>query len=344
MKRVLILHSQVPFQFGGAEVLVNGLRDALVDRGHEADIVSIPYQWNPPEKLLSAALVWRLIDIEVISGEPVDIVICTKYPTWAVKHPNKVAWLVHQHRQAYDLYGSEHSEFGPDRESEEIRQRIIEIDRVGFAECRRVYAISGNVAKRLARSTGVQASTLYPPVPLDGLAYESSSSYILSVARLDALKRIDLLVRAMKHIESDLHCVIASHGPERDALEQYVREHNLSDRISFVGRVSDAELVRLYNNCRAVYYAPIDEDYGYTTVEALSAGKPVITTDDSGGVLEFITHEASGLISKPDPLAIASSIDRVADEAFARSLGSNGRALVTSLSWDNVVSSLIGER
>ncbi len=268
---VLILHTQVPFVRGGAEVLVNGLRDALIARGYDADIVGLPLSWNPPERLLSSALVWRLLDLSAFNARTVDLVICTKYPTWAAEHPNKALWLIHQHRQAYDLYGTSMSEFGGDAASRGLRERVVEIDRVGIRECGRRFAISRNVAGRLRRYCGIDAEPLYPPVPRVGLRAERYDPFILSVARLDSSKRIDLAIRAFAAVRTNVRLVVAGDGPDAASLRSLAERLGVADRVDFLGRVTDERLLELYNTCRAVYYAPVDEDYGYTTVEALKA-------------------------------------------------------------------------
>jgi len=117
----------------------------------------------------------------------------------------------------------------------------------------------------------------------------------------------------------------------------------LSERVVFRGRVTDEELLHLYNHCRAVYYAPIDEDYGYTTVEALQAAKPVVTAADSGGVLEFVTHDETGIVTSLDPYSLADAFNRLADEPLARRLGEPGPSLTTNLTWDTVVNALIAD-
>ncbi|HZG69236.1 MAG TPA: glycosyltransferase family 1 protein, partial [Herpetosiphonaceae bacterium] len=98
--RVLVCTAQVPFARGGAETLVEGLRDALRERGHECEIVTLPFSWTPRPNIMRGALAWRLLDLAVVDGRPVDLVIATKFPSYAVRHPRKVVWLVHQHRQA----------------------------------------------------------------------------------------------------------------------------------------------------------------------------------------------------------------------------------------------------
>lgn len=339
---VLILHSQVPFVRGGAEVLVDGLRDALLDHGYGVDVVSLPLSWNPPERLLTTALAWRLLDMSSFNARQVDRVICTKFPTWVVDHPHKSLWLVHQHRQAYDLFGTPFSEFGATPASRALRERVVEIDRVGIGECDRRFAISRNVAGRLKRYCGIASETLYPPVPRDGLRAERFDPYVLSVARLDASKRIDLVIRAIASSQSTVRLVIAGDGPDMASLRALSARIGVAGRVEFVGRVSEDRLRELYNNCRAVYYAPMDEDYGYTTVEAFAAGKPVVTTTDAGGVLEFVEDGVGGLVTEANPIAIGESIDRLGDESLARRLGRSGPDRVRDLSWDSVIESLVG--
>src|SRR5258707_5569399 len=102
--RVVIATAQVPFIRGGAEVLADGLGCALRSQGHEAEIVAIPFKWYPPERILEHMLACRLLDLSESAGTPVDRVIALKFPSYLVTHSCKVLWLLHQHRQAYDLW------------------------------------------------------------------------------------------------------------------------------------------------------------------------------------------------------------------------------------------------
>ncbi|CAN5737788.1 glycosyltransferase family 4 protein [soil metagenome] len=337
-----MLNSQVPFTHGGAEVLVNGLVRALQEREHQAEVVAIPIRWNPPERLLNTALAWRMLDLTEVAGEAVDAVICTKFPTWAIRHPNKVLWLVHQHRQAYDLYGSTHSEFGPDQAKQETRSAIFNIDRIGIAECRRRFGISRNVSSRLKEFSGIDAAPLYPPVEDRELWPEAYEPFILSVARLDPLKRIGALLEAWPNVDRSLKLKITSDGPLRSELESQARALGLKDRVEFLGRVDDDRLAKLYRTCRAVYYAPVDEDYGYTAVESLSAGKPVITARDSGGVLEFVTDGETGAVTDLSPVELSDAINQFVSIRLAEAQGERGRLKTRDISWDRVVSSLLG--
>src|SRR5687767_13660579 len=102
--RVLIATVQVPFIRGGAEILAEGLRDALRSEGHQAEIASVPFKWYPPERILDHMLSCRLLDLTESTGTKVDRVIGLKFPAYLIPHPRKALWLLHQHRTAYDLW------------------------------------------------------------------------------------------------------------------------------------------------------------------------------------------------------------------------------------------------
>jgi glycosyltransferase involved in cell wall biosynthesis len=344
--RIVICATQVPFAHGGAEMLVDSLRDELKARDFEVDVAAIPFHWPTRVELLKGSLAWRLVNLEEAGGKRIDRVIATRFPSYLVKHPNKVVWLIHQLRQAYDLLGTRYSDF-TDRQPRDAKvlEMIRAMDRRTLSEARAVYTISGNVADRLRRNNQVEAEVLYPPPKLDPLYhFGPSGDYIFTVGRLDPLKRFDLLVRAMKHTETPVRCRIAGTGPERDALIDLIARLGLQEKVELLGWVEDRDVVEHYANCLGVYYAPYDEDYGYVTVEAYKAAKPVITTADAGGVLEFVEDGRNGFICPPDsPREIGARIDDLyRDHEKARAMGLAGQAKVREITWDRVIERLTG--
>ncbi len=341
--RILICTAQVPFARGGAELLVEGLRDALSERGHTVDVVALPYAWQPHDRLMPSALAWRLLDLEQVNGAPVDQIICTKFPSYAARHARKVVWLVHQHRQAYDWYGAPLSDFTNTPDDRAIRDQLLRMDRATLGEAQRLFAISRNVAARLKRFIGLEAQPLYPPSRYAGrLRAGPYGDYILSDARLDAAKRLDMLLRALARTRHPVRCIFIGAGDDRARLERLASDLNLGSRVEFRGFVPDNDLIDLYASARAVYYAPFDEDYGFASVQALAAARPVVTTTDSGGVLEFVEHGVTGLVAQPEPDAIAAQIDTLFDEAdCAARLGAAGPARVADITWDRVIQALL---
>src|SRR2546422_4134609 len=163
MKTVLVCAVQAPFVTGGAEILVGELRDNLARRGFRVDVVSVPFHGHPPSELVRQALTWRLLEIREPTGRDVDLVIPTKFPSYLVRHPRKVAWLFHQHREAYDLFGTPYCSFTDSAEDRQVREAIQAMDTASLSECRDVFTISRNVADRLRRYNGLVGEPLYPP-------------------------------------------------------------------------------------------------------------------------------------------------------------------------------------
>jgi glycosyltransferase involved in cell wall biosynthesis len=339
--RIAVCRPQVPFSRGGVEIFTDTLVDELRARGHEADLVSVPFKWYPGARVLTQAFLWRLLDLEESDGRPVDLVVATKFPSYAVRHANKRVWLVHQFRQAYELDGTELGQFSDSPEERALRRKIQELDRVSLGEAKRLFATSGNVAGRLERSTGLQAEVLpHPPQRLD-YRCEASEGFVLSASRLDRAKRIDLLLEAAA-LEPSLEVVVVSDGPDRGRLEGIARDRGLNGRVRFEGRVSGERLAELYARSSAVYYAPVDEDFGMGPYESFLSGKPVITTADAGGPLDVVHDRETGLVVEPEATAVsraAAWLREHADEAAA--FGARGRALAEEVTWDRAIERLL---
>jgi glycosyltransferase involved in cell wall biosynthesis len=272
------------------------------------------------------------------------VVIGTKFPSYLVRHPRKVLWLVHQHRQAYDWYGTPLSDFNNIPAHRQVRDTIFRMDRRGMGECLARYTISRNVSARLQRFNGITSEPLYPPSRYaTRLRVGPYGDYILSASRLDRSKRLDLLLEALALARPGIRLLLAGTGPDRERLETLAARLGLGGRARFLGFVGDDELVELYARARAVYYAPVDEDYGFATVEAFGAARPVVTTDDAGGVLEFVEDGVNGLVCAPEAAAIGRALDTLwGDPALAERLGRAGQPRVAGITWEKVVSALTG--
>jgi glycosyltransferase involved in cell wall biosynthesis len=341
--RIAVCAPQVPFERGGTEIVAETLTEELRRRNHEVELVRIPFKWYPGPRPLREALLWRLVDLEEAQGRPIEKVIATKFPSYAIRHPRKIVWLVHQFRQAYELDRTELGQFGEDPVDRATVRAIQRLDRTTLSEARRLFAISRNVAERLRHSTGLEAEVLVaPPQQLNYRSSDGVGTFILSVGRLDRAKRIDLLLEAAA-LDQRLRVVVAGEGPDRDRLEQLSSEHDLDGRVRFTGRVAEDELVDLYAECLAVYYAPIDEDLGLVPYEAFLSEKPVVTTRDAGGPLEVVVDRENGLVCEPIPSAVAEACAWLAaNPDLARACGVAGRRTAARVTWDSVVDRLLG--
>jgi glycosyltransferase involved in cell wall biosynthesis len=343
MRTVLVCEAHVPFVRGGAELHVRGLVAELTRRGYRAERASVPFKWYPKGELLAHAAAWRMIDLSESNGERVDTVIATKFPTYFVRHPNKVTWLFHQYRAIYDLCGTPYSEFDHTEGDVALRDRLIALDNDVLGESTRLFANARNTAARLARYNGLTAEPLYHPPPLAGkLTSGPAGDYLLSVGRLEANKRVDLIIGALAQVDRRVRLVIVGEGPLRPQLERTAAAAGVTARVTFTGAVDDAQLVTLYAGALAVVFPPYDEDYGYVTLEAFLARKPVVTTTDAGGPLEFVEDGVTGLVVDPAADALGSAMARLAADArLARSLGDAGYERARPITWDGVVDKLM---
>jgi glycosyltransferase involved in cell wall biosynthesis len=219
------------------------------------------------------------------------------------------------------------------------------LDNEVLNESTRLFANARNTAARLARYNGLTAEPLYHPPPLATLLRSGPlGDYVLSVGRLEANKRVDLIVRALAHTDRGVRLVVVGEGPLREPLERVAAESGVADRVTWTGAIDERALVDLYAGALAVVFPPFDEDYGYVTLEAFLARKPVITTTDAGGPLEFVEHAVNGFVTEPAPEAIGAAIARLAaDRRAAQAFGDAGHERVRSITWDGVVDRLMAD-
>jgi glycosyltransferase involved in cell wall biosynthesis len=339
--RVAVCRPQVPFAYGGAEIFTDRLVEELRARGHEAELVSVPFKWYPGTRVLTQAFLWRMLDLDEADGQRIDLVVATKFPSYLVRHSDKRVWLVHQFRQAYELDGTALGQFDDSPEQRALRRKVQNLDRVALGEASRLFAISGNVAGRVESSTGLKAEVL--PHPPQALEYrcDDYGDFVLSVNRLDRAKRIDLLLEAAAR-DGSLEVVIAGDGPDRERLERLAQDRGLDGRARFTGRITEVELADLYARCLAVYYAPVDEDYGMVPLEAFLSEKPVLTTTDAGGPLEVVSDGSTGLVVAPDAGEIARALGWLRDHRDeAASYGRAGKAIASEVTWDRAIGRLL---
>ena len=343
MRTILVCEAQVPFVRGGAEYHVRALVDELRRQGYDAELVSVPFKWYPKHEILTHAAAWRLIDLGESNGRPIDLVIATKFPTYFVRHPRKVAWLIHQYRAVYELAGTPYSDFSHTPEDVALRERLVALDTEMLRECRHVFANAETTARRARRFNGVAAAALYHPPRLAARLHRGPmGDYMLSVGRLESVKRVELAIRAMSHAPDGLSLRIAGIGTQGAELEALTHTLGLTSRVQFLGEVGDEALIDLYSGALGVIFPPYDEDYGYVTLEAFLSGKPVVTTTDAGGPTEFVVDGVNGRVTAPDPEALGEAIQFLAaDRRRAASLGDAGYDRARQITWAGVIEALV---
>jgi glycosyltransferase involved in cell wall biosynthesis len=324
------------------------LRDALRAAGHEAEIVAIPFKWYPPERILDQMLACRLLDLTETAGVPVDLVIGLKFPAYLIPHPNKVLWILHQHRQAYDLWDHALNDLVLAPNGAKVREAIHRADRKIIPEAKAVYSNSANVTARLKKYCGIDSTPLYhPPQNAQQFFCAKAEDYLFFPSRLWPSKRQAMVLEALAHTSQPVRARfagVADNPAYAEELRDLSRKLKVERRVLWLGQISEEEKHRQYAHALGVIFPPVDEDYGYVTLEGMLASKPVISCTDSGGPLEFVLHEETGLIAEPTPTFLSQAMDVVwRDRAQARRWGEAGNKRYHSMgiTWPQVVRKLL---
>ena len=342
--RIAVVTSSPPMVEGGHMVIARSLVQALRDAGHSADIVITPQ--NRFGRQASAYLATWLTDVGSADGMPIDQVISLRYPSYAVRHPRHACWLNHTMREYYDLWDRFSGGLGTVGLVKERLRRVAihAADRYLLTRnVTRLFVQSRTVQQRLAMWPEVRSTVLYPPAPQREYRCDEYGDYVFMVSRLTPLKRAGLLIEALADGEaSSVRAVIAGEGEERDRLEALADRLGVKSRVTFAGRIGDAELVDHLARCRAVCFPPFGEDYGFVTAEAFASHKSVITCHDSGGPAELVTDGVNGLVCDPTPKSLAVALRRVMNHVtMAEQMGAAAFARGAALNWANTVQSLI---
>lgn len=345
MKRIAVVSSSPLLAEGGHLVLARSLVRALRERGHVADLIVTPQ--NRFGRQAAAYLATWMTDVGVAAdGKPTDQVVSLRYPSFAVRHAAHVCWLNHRMREYYDLW--ERFSEGLSRRArvkERLRRRLIHLadHYLLTRNVSLVYAQSKTIQARLQRWGHIPSEVLYPPAPQRPYRCDGYGDYLFAVSRLTPLKRIDLLIDALASPQAaGIVCVIAGDGDEAPRLAEAIRARGLDGRVRLVGAIGEPELLAHLARCRAVCFAPFNEDYGLVTVEAFASRKAIITCHDSGGPAELVRHGENGFVCEPTAAGLADAMRRVADDAaLAERLGQAGYASTSSMTWESAVERLL---
>lgn len=343
-KRIVVVTSDVPFVEGGHLMIARSTVQALNDYGYQADLVLTPQ--NRFGRQIRAYFANRYHDVEEDGlGRNIHQIITFRFPSYAVRHPHHVCWLNHRMREYYDLWDHLSSQLSSKGKIKEgLRRAVVRAMDTHLLKhnVTKLYAQSETIKERLQKWGNIPSEVLYPPPPQRDYHTDSYTNFIFTVSRLQWLKRVDLLVDSFRYVKNkNLKAVIIGDGPEEKNLIKKIKEFNLEDRIRLIGKSDEISVLSHYARCRAVFFAPIREDYGFVTGEAFASRKAVLTTADSGGPAELLKLSQAGYILPPDPEKIAEKLDQVAeDENLAIKMGTRGFDFISKITWEDTVKKL----
>jgi glycosyltransferase involved in cell wall biosynthesis len=344
--KIIVANAMAPFVWGGAEELAHHLIVNLRALGHDAELYRMPFSWDP-----FGGIPAEMARLKALRLPPADRVISMKFPIYLTEAEHHTTWLIHQYRQAYDLWDSPYCNIPHDAAGRAVRDLIVAHDNAALGSRDRLFSISHEISSRLLTHNGITAEPLRAPLNdpqlFTGGPY---GDYILAPGRINASKRQHLLVQALRYADKGTRLIVA--GPpesaaDGDSLHELVEKHGLRDRVKLDLRfLSRQELADYVNGARAVAYLPYGEDsYGYVTMEAFEAGKPVITTSDAGELLEIVRDGQTGRVAKADPRELGEVMSAYTrGEAMARGHGLAGQALwrAKGINWPENISRLLG--
>ena len=342
--KIAVLNNWVPFLRGGAEHLAEALTTKLVEYGHQAFLVRVPFRWDPPAKIIEHMVACRAMRLPNF-----DRVIGLKFPAYYIPHPNRVLWLLHQFRQVYDLWDTPYQGIPSSEEGRRIRHAIIRSDNEFLREAKHIFTNSEITGERLLKFNQLQSTVLYPPLlKQDHFFCGDHGDYLFAPGRINSSKRQQLIVRSMRYCRTDARLVIAGQAEtatDATALTALIREYRLEHKVQFINRfITEDEKANWLAGAFACAYLPYDEDsYGYVTLESCLSKKPVITSTDSGGVLALVKDGLTGLVVPPEPKALGQAIDQLFENrAKTRAMGEAAfdRANSLKINWHSVISAL----
>ncbi len=201
-------------------------------------------------------------------------------------------------------------------------------------------AVSGDVRDTLVRAAGLPRRRIRvirngidpapPPAITDGLPpREPGEVRIGYFGRLSHEKGVHVLLRALAELAaqaSHVRTFIVGDGPERAALAALAAQLGLGERVSFLGFRPDARA--LMAQVDIVAHVPIYEGFGLVVLEAMAAGRAVVTSDAPGGLRDIVDHKTTGLVVPVGDVGATARalLYLVEDAETRRRLGANGRA------------------
>lgn len=208
-----------------------------------------------------------------------------------------------------------------------------------------VEAISESTAEDLVRR-GLRAQdirVIHPGVDLDFFTPDPSEGRLeeptfLYLGRLKRYKGVDLILRAIANLANEgvpARLIVAGRGEYLEALRSLAAELGLSDRVDFVGFVTEEQKRRLFRQVWANVFPSPKEGWGITNLEAAACSTPTIASD-SPGLRESVRHEQTGiLVPHGDIPALTEALRRLARSAEeVRRLGERAREFALGFSWD----------
>ena len=345
--RVIVAAGTPGFIGGGATELAISVERALLEAGHEVELLFVQ-SYEDTTRIFPQLAGMRVHDY----SDEADHLIALRWPAHFLRHERKSVWFLHEFRTLFDLAGYL-GDMGALQAGDAARARLLAgWERTALGEARNVFTNSQVVSDRLARSLdGFPSQVLEPPYPRDLPEAPSfdPGRHVLQLGRVAPIKRQDLAIRALAASGADWHLTIAGvpEPPEYGrALHEMVDELGVADKVDLrLGWIDEDEKLALLARSSVVLNLAFAEDsYSYVTYEGWAAARPVVTTSDTEGIAHAVATAGAGAVAHPDPASLGQAVqDLLADPGRAAAEGARGRdwVLTKSTTWDDAIARLL---
>ena len=321
---------------------MQALERALTSAGHAVESIILPFA-PEADRIVTQLAAYRWIDVT----RSADRLVCLDAPAHVVRHPRKVVWAV---TRVETWPGVQTDVPAEGASAHGVANAVGAIDAEALREARRVLATSNAACGLLARYAGLAPELLRIPAACGGEATAPARrDVVVNTSPIEPESRLELLVDALARTESDVRLRLCGRvGSESYAasLEARIDRQRIRHRIVRDDEVpSEDEEIRMLREALALVHVPagaVFQDPFAST--ALSCSTPVVTTTDSGALLELVTDEETGVVATPTAASLAAAMDRLRlDPAGTERMGRAARECVgtTVPGWAAVIERLL---
>jgi glycosyltransferase involved in cell wall biosynthesis len=335
-----------PYVRGGAEILVDDLAEQLQIRGHDVTVFRFPFPYDFGKPLLHTIEAAKLLNFD-----DYDKVISFKFPAYCIEHKSMVIWMFHQFRQVYDLWNTQYGLMDTPQ-NRVLKDVVVNADR-SILKAEHVFTIAKEVSNRLIKFSHVDSKVIpHSPKNIESYRNCGTGDFIFCPSRITALKRQLLAVEALKYTKTDVKLIIAGICEDdayNESILKTIHENRLEDRVRYENRwISDEEKNHWLSTSLSIIYLAYNEDScGLVSMEAFYSRKPVITCEDSGGILELVDDHKTGYICQPNPQDLACAMDELYnDKKGAERMGfaAYEEIIRRDITWDATIGKLLSRR
>lgn len=175
---------------------------------------------------------------------------------------------------------------------------------------------SRNVKARIKKYFKKESVVIHPMIDVSMYKHCQSENYWLSVNRLLPSKRIEMQIEAFQNMPDEKLIIIGSYE-EAKHFKKYAKKilENLPSNVEIKSWVTEEEKINLYSRCIGLIATALDEDFGYSPVEAMASGKPTIAPNEGGYRETAINNKTGLLIDDINSEKIISAIKQVKESA-----------------------------